>query len=92
MPVTLCQLQHITSLEQFYDEITRQLHLPAHFGRNLDALYDSLSGDVSGPFEIVWRDTELSRSKLGADVYATLLEILQSVAEERGDVTLDIHH
>jgi hypothetical protein len=55
-----CQLQHITSLEQFYDEISRQLHLPAHFGRNLDALYDSLSGDVSGPFEIVWRDTELA--------------------------------
>jgi ribonuclease inhibitor len=92
MPVSICQLQHITSLEQFYDEITRQLHLPAHFGRNLDALYDSLSADVRGPYEIVWRDTEQSRHMLGADLYATLLEILQSVAEERGDVTLDIHH
>ncbi|WP_287878092.1 barstar family protein [Aquitalea sp.] len=92
MPVSICQLQHITSLEQFYDEITRQLHLPAHFGRNLDALYDSLSADVRGPYEIVWRDTEQSRHMLGVDLYATLLEILQSVAEERGDVTLDIHH
>ncbi|WP_240902512.1 barstar family protein [Aquitalea denitrificans] len=92
MPVSICQLQQITSLEQFYDEITRQLHLPAHFGRNLDALYDSLSADVRGPYEIVWRDTEQSRHMLGVDLYATLLEILQSVAEERGDVTLDIHH
>ncbi|BBF84092.1 RNAse inhibitor [Aquitalea magnusonii] len=92
MPVTVCQLQHITSLEQFYDEITYQLHLPAHFGRNLDALYDTLSSDVRGPYEIVWRNTEQSRHMLGADLYATLLEILQSVAEERGDVTLDIHH
>ncbi|PXX44720.1 barstar family protein [Aquitalea magnusonii] len=92
MSVRICELHHITSLEQFYDELSRQLQLPAHFGRNLDALYDSLSADVSGPFEIVWRDTELSRSKLGADVYATLLEILQAVAAERGDITLDIHH
>lgn len=92
MSVRICELHHIISLEQFYDELTRQLHLPAHFGRNLDALYDSLSADVSGPFEIIWRDTEQSRQQLGADLYATLLEILQSVAEERGDVTLDIHH
>jgi len=92
MSVTTCQLQHITSLEQFYDEIQRQLHLPAHFGRNLDALYDCLSADVTGPFEVIWRDTEESRQQLGPDLYATLLEILQSVAVERGDVTLDIHH
>lgn len=92
MSVSICELHHITSLEQFYDELTRQLQLPAHFGRNLDALYDSLSADVSGPFEIIWRDTEQSRQQLGTDLYATLLEILQSVAEERGDVTLDIHH
>lgn len=92
MPVSVCELRHISSLQQFYDEISRQLRLPAHFGRNLDALYDSLSTDIAGPFEIVWRDTEQARQMLGADLYATLLEILQSVAEERGDVTLDIHH
>ncbi|AVG16184.1 barstar family protein [Chromobacterium vaccinii] len=92
MQVKVCELRHIRSLEQFYDELERQLSLPAHFGRNLDALYDSLANDVAGPFELLWRDTEEARRGLGQDVYATVLEILQTVAEERGDVTLDIHH
>ncbi|QEL57762.1 barstar family protein [Chromobacterium paludis] len=88
----MCELRHIRSLEQFFDELSRQLKLPAHFGRNLDALYDSLSHDVAGPFELVWRDTDEARQTLGADLYGTVLEILETVAEERGDVTLDIHH
>ncbi|KMN48510.1 barnase inhibitor [Chromobacterium violaceum] len=92
MPVKVCELRHIRSLDQLYDELQRQLPLPGHFGRNLDALYDSLANDVEGPFELLWRDTEEARRGMGADVYATVLEILETVAEERGDVTLDIHH
>lgn len=92
MSITVCELHNIQSLNQLFDELTRQLKLPAHFGRNLDALYDVLSQDVPGPVEIIWRETELSRQQLGADVYATLLEILTTVATERGDMTLDIHH
>ncbi|KJH67545.1 barstar family protein [Chromobacterium violaceum] len=92
MPVKVCELRHIRSLDQLYDELQRQLPLPGHFGRNLDALYDSLANDVQGPFELLWRDTEEARRGMGADVYATVLEILETVAEERGDVTLDIHH
>ncbi|POZ61771.1 barstar family protein [Chromobacterium alticapitis] len=92
MSVIVCELRGIRSLEQLFDELSRQLRLPAHFGRNLDALYDSLSQDVAGPFELVWRDTDEAKLALGADLYATILEILEAVAEERGDVTLDIHH
>ncbi|KIA80978.1 barstar family protein [Chromobacterium amazonense] len=92
MPLTVCELHHIRSLDQLFDELSRQLKLPSHFGRNLDALYDSLANDVAGPFELVWRDTAEARKALGADIYATILEILETVAEERGDITLDIHH
>ncbi|UTH76725.1 barstar family protein [Chromobacterium sp. IIBBL 290-4] len=88
----MCELHHIISLEQLFEELSRQLRLPPHFGRNLDALYDCLANDVQGPYELIWRETAESRQALGADVYATVLEILETVAEERGDVTLDIHH
>ncbi|POA98016.1 barnase inhibitor [Chromobacterium sinusclupearum] len=88
----MCELHHIRSLDQLFDELSRQLKLPGHFGRNLDALYDSLANDVAGPFELVWRDTAEAQKALGADTYATILEILETVAEERGDITLDIHH
>ncbi|MDF0604995.1 barstar family protein [Neisseriaceae bacterium TC5R-5] len=92
MSVMVCELHHIKSLEQLFDELSRQLSFPAHFGRNLDALYDCLSNEVMGPFEIVWRETAESRAAMGTDIYATVLEILETVAQERGDLTLDIHH
>jgi hypothetical protein len=40
----------IHSLDDLYDQISTRLSLPAHFGRNLDALWDVLSTDVEGPF------------------------------------------
>lgn len=92
MSVRVCELHHIKSLDQLFDELIRQLRPLAHFGRNLDALYDCLANDVQGAYEIVWRETEEARKALGVDLYATILEILETVAEERGDVTLDIHH
>ena len=48
----------VRSMETFYDEIARELSLPGHFGRNLDALWDVLSTDVPGPFEIVWEESK----------------------------------
>ena len=92
MSMKSCTLRNVRSLDDVYDALVAQLDLPAHFGRNLDALYDSLGADVEGPLEIVWHDAHASRPHLGSDVYTALLEILQTVAEERGDMTLDIYH
>ncbi|OHX14136.1 barstar family protein [Chromobacterium sphagni] len=91
MPVTVCELRHILSLQQLFNEMSRQLRLPPHFGRNLDALYDCLANEVPGPYQLIWRETAETEKALGADVYAAVLDILETVAAERGDVTLDIH-
>jgi len=84
-----CHLTDIRSLAQVYDELARQLDFPAHFGRNLDALWDVLSNDIEGPLEIVWQDTELSRDTMGDD-YAKLVALLEELAEERNDVALKL--
>lgn len=89
MPVKRCVLHDIHTLAQFYDQLQRQLALPAHFGRNLDALWDALSTDVAGPFEIVWRGAQQSRASLGAD-YDKLLALLGELAGERDDFTLKL--
>lgn len=89
MPVRRCVLHDIRTLAQFYDQVERQLALPAHFGRNLDALWDALSGDVEGPFEIVWRGAQQSRASLGAD-YDKLLAVFHDLAAERDDFTLKL--
>ena len=61
MSVKRSTLNGLQSLDGLYDQLTKQLKLPAHFGRNLDALWDVLSTDVEGPIEIVWKNTEESK-------------------------------
>lgn len=77
------------SLDTVYDIFARDLALPAHFGRNLDALYDALTGDVEGPFEIVVADAKALEASLGAKGKA-LLKLLRDVAKARGDATIDL--
>lgn len=86
MPVKRCILRDVHSLAGFYDELARQLAFPAHFGRNLDALWDVLTGEVEGPFEIIWEDFDLAREVFGTD-FDRLTALLDEVAAEREDFT-----
>ena len=73
--------KHIHSLEELYDQITRDLHLDrAIFGRNLDALYDVLS-DASVDKIVILENTLLKKSlqrnhRSGTSEYGVLLDIL----------------
>ena len=75
------------TLDKVYDALQRQLALPDHFGRNLDALWDVLTTDVRGPVTVVWRDPIRARAALGPD-YDRLVETLRDVAAERSDFRL----
>ena len=73
---------HHDSRDAVFDALARDLGFPAHWGRNLDALYDVLRADIAGPIEIVWRG--------GADgrELAAIRAVLRDVARERADVVL----
>ncbi|MBT0653894.1 barstar family protein [Geomobilimonas luticola] len=75
--------QTVISMETFYAELERQLALPRHFGRNLDALWDVLTADVPGPLELVWNRAGLSRAAMG-DSFERVVELLRDAAAERG--------
>lgn len=89
MPIKTCKVtirgEQLASLEQLYDLLAAELKLPAHFGRNLDALWDVLTTDVAGPVEIVWENAALSKEKLG-DKATALMELLKDVCKERPDI------
>jgi ribonuclease inhibitor len=91
MPVKRCTLEgrEIGSLDDFYDRLADGLPLPKHFGRNLDALWDALSTDVEGPFEIVWKRADESRKRMGSD-FDRIVSLLREVEEERDDITLTV--
>ncbi len=76
----------LASRDAVFAHLAEHLAFPAHFGRNLDALWDVLRGDVDGPFEIVWRDHAHARDALGDD-FDQLVALLGQLAQERTDFT-----
>ncbi len=88
--VKTCELTHIHNIDDVYDQLQVALHLPQYFGRNLDALYDSLSNDVKGPYRIIWQGHARSAVELGELYYEGLLDIFRAVAAEREDVQIEL--
>lgn len=62
----IIEANNFNGVESFYDEITRVFHLPAYFGRNLDALYDVLS-DKNESIELIWKDSTKSKKDFQTD-------------------------
>lgn len=89
MPVKCCVLRNIKTLSQVYDELARQLSLPVHFGRNLDALWDVLAVDVAGPFEIEWEQSAQAQANLGVE-YDKLISLFNDLASERDDFAITL--
>jgi len=90
MSVTRLEFALVRSLDDFYDQLAAQIVLPAHFGRNLNALYDVLTTDLVGPLQIVWHGHNHSAALIGHDNYTALLATLQDAADERSDLELQI--
>lgn len=67
-----------------FARLAAHLDFPAYAAANLDALWDVLTTEVAGPFEIVWRDHLRARESLGAD-FDRIVSLLRQLAEERRD-------
>jgi RNAse (barnase) inhibitor barstar len=66
-----------STLEEFYDHISRVLIPDADWGRNLDAFNDILRGGFGTPeggFVLRWKNSRASRDRLGYDETARQLE------------------
>jgi len=91
MPIKRCTLdgKTIGSLDDLYDQLSIRFSLPEHFGRNLDALWDVLSTDVQGSFEIAWKHAGDSRKLMGKD-FDRAVKLLKELQKERDGFTLKI--
>ncbi len=70
--------ENFSTLEKFYDEISRVLIPDAEWGHNLDALNDILRGGFGTPpegFILVWKNSALSRQRLGYPETVRQLEL-----------------
>lgn len=62
----------IGDYEDFYEQLKSKLELPEHFGDNLDALYDSLTGDVALPLHIEFVNMTVDQLEIFEDLLTTL--------------------
>lgn len=88
LPARSCRLDRRTRTRRAaLARLARELGFPPHFGHNLDALFDVLTGDLPGPIEIVWSGVE--REALARDPeLGPLLDTLEAAARERPDLRL----
>lgn len=72
----------IRTKQDFHNRFLAHPTVPGFYGRNLDALWDAITGLVERPFHIVWTDASLSRERLGAD-FDALVRVMRDA--EAGD-------
>jgi Barstar, RNAse (barnase) inhibitor len=69
--------------EDVHEWLKRELELPETYGRNLDALWDCVTGYLLRPVEIRWvADSDSDEGER----YSAILDVFREAAEEYDDV------
>ena len=58
--------------EDFYAQLKEKITLPAHFGENLDALYDVISGELELPLQLEFVNMSVDQLEIFEDLLTTL--------------------
>ena len=89
MKTVVIEGKDIHGKEQLHDVLQTSLELGQTYGRNLDALWDCLTGFVPMPLTIQWINFDATRNLLGE--YADqLLDLMHEAEEELGGFTLEL--
>ncbi|ELX8377769.1 barstar family protein [Providencia vermicola] len=71
-PVVIFNFQQISSIEDFYRQFELQFSLPDWFGKNLDALWDSVSAGIELPVTIVFTHLSDEQKSTFDDIIAMM--------------------
>lgn len=80
---------HVKSVGELHRELARSLDFPEHYGMNLDALYDCLSGELALPLRFIWRNYHVTRVKVGKDA-VKVLNVMRDFAKEESGFTVEV--
>ncbi len=72
---------NIGDYEDFYEQLKSKLELPEHFGDNLDALSDVISGELEMPLHIEFVNMSVDQLELFEDLLTTLEDLEDEVEE-----------
>lgn len=88
MKTITLDVSHIHTKKALHIYLQYMLELPAHYGRNLDALYDVLS-EQSEEMRIVLAGVQHAQGELTAYMPG-LLEVLEDAAQESGKLNIEV--
>ena len=69
------------SIENLHLHLKRKLKLPEHYGNNLDALWDCLSGQTELPLTLIVKNVDFNQSPIG-DYLKLLFSVLERAENE----------
>lgn len=73
--------QTIKTTADFYEAFARIEGVPNWFGRNLDALWDTVTGLLEKPVTLDWQNFQASKDAMGPDFEMLIELLLQAQAE-----------
>ncbi|WDT69224.1 barstar family protein [Cloacibacterium sp. TD35] len=62
----------IGDYEDFYTQLKEKLPLPEHFGDNLDALFDVITGELETPLHLEFVNMSVEQLEIFEDLLTTL--------------------
>ncbi|MEY8759672.1 barstar family protein [Chryseobacterium tongliaoense] len=73
----------IGDYDDFYTQLKEKITLPEHFGDNLDALYDVITGDLEMPLDLEFVNMTVDQ----LEIFEDLLTTLEDAEEQLEDFT-----
>lgn len=69
----------IGDYEDFYTQLKEKLTLPEHFGDNLDALFDVITGELEMPLHLEFVNMSVEQLEIFEDLLTTLEDAEEEV-------------
>jgi ribonuclease inhibitor len=69
----------IGDYEDFYAQLKEKLTLPEHFGDNLDALFDVITGELEMPLHLEFVNMSVEQLEIFEDLLTTLEDAEEEV-------------
>lgn len=80
--------KEIKSQEHLHTTLAKELNFPRQYGKNLDALYDTLITDFSGQTIIKIKFVSFLKSKLGPEYVEALIQSIMDASDDNSKVVL----
>lgn len=71
----------IGDYEDFYTQLKEKLTLPEHFGDNLDALFDVITGELEMPLHLEFVNMSVEQLEIFEDLLTTLEDAEEEVED-----------